>query len=368
MNRRTNRILIYILLMAAVARFYTAWTVCDQYIETEEFIPCAESISWDYLPIRDYQHPALPSYFIRASHAIFGSLSFGNELFAYRVMSVLAGLASIYFIYLTATLWWGSTAGLIAAFLLAANRYHIFISAHAIDLPFDMFFSSIAIWAFSLFLWKETQEKPKLEAEGQALNENRMRSAKWLFFAGISCGLAFLCKEFAALMLPIFFLSVCFVPRLRTWLRRWELYAAAGIFLLVISPDLIVNLTKPIDPDLQPCYTSYTEHFSRIARFEFNVQPILFYFGDIFTYLDIPHVMKSPNSTKAVRIVATRPFLFKLAERIGHRQRSPVVGDIQEAAALGAGDEYLADVVSGSTVRVYASLIDGVRGGNGSAP
>ena len=79
---------------AFVLRAIPAFTAVEDYLEKEEFIPAAMSISWHHLPIREYQHPAMPAYLIKLS-----SLLFGTSLTGYRFLNVLCGVGSVVLIY-----------------------------------------------------------------------------------------------------------------------------------------------------------------------------------------------------------------------------------------------------------------------------
>jgi len=263
--------LIAILMLAAALRFYQALAAPTEYIEQHEFIPAAESISWSHLPIREYQHPSFPAYVIRLSKCLFGPISFGHQMLPYRGLSVLFGVGTVYLMYLIGARWWGPPAGLVAAGLLAVSNYHVAVTGLAIDLGIDLFFVALAMWSFSRFL-------------GQA---ERRRAARWLLLTGLITGVAFLCKEIAVLLPPIYFLACCLVPSLRCWLRRWELYAAAGLFLLVILPDLLLGGSAGA---VRPEYTTAVNHLSKITGLGFSDQPLLFYFGDLFVYFQIPHL------------------------------------------------------------------------------
>lgn len=62
-------------------------------IESDEFIPAAGAISWQHLPVREYQHAALPMYFIKASGLIFGRSQLG-----YRMFRILGTCQKLYFL------------------------------------------------------------------------------------------------------------------------------------------------------------------------------------------------------------------------------------------------------------------------------
>jgi 4-amino-4-deoxy-L-arabinose transferase-like glycosyltransferase len=273
-----------ILLVGGALRLSGAFRAPVELIERDEFIPAAMTISSQHLPLRVAQHGAVPAYIIKAS-----SLIFGDSLPGLRSLSVAAGTATILLLYLIAARWWGPLAGLVAAALLAIDRYHIAISGRAIDLPFDLFFVALAMFMFSLFL-------RTIDVDPAA------KPGRWLYGAAIATGLGFLCKELTAIMLPVFLAS--FVALRQTkWLRRREPWIAVGVFVLVITPDLYSNVTVTRAERLEllalheqaarergaelrgtiyvenGLYMSYGDQLSRFRSFGFNSTPFYFYFG-----------------------------------------------------------------------------------------
>jgi 4-amino-4-deoxy-L-arabinose transferase-like glycosyltransferase len=291
---RSRWILLAILLAGATIRLVGAGRAPLELIERDEFIPAAMTLSWDHHPIRVAQHGAVPMYFIRASGLLFGESAFGL-----RLMSVAAGLATALLLYLVAARWWGQTAGLTAAALLAFDRYHATISARAVDLPFDLLFIALAIYCFSRFLYA---------ARGPS-----RRSGGWLYGAAAATAVGFLCKELTAMLLPLFLLSVLATGGL-AWLKRREVWLAAAVFVLVVAPDLYSNMTiteaarKELferhqqvlraegaelrDPAYveNGLYMSYADHLSRFRGIGLNLEPFYFYFGDAFDALGVPHL------------------------------------------------------------------------------
>ncbi len=249
---RWDWLLILILAVAGALRLHSAATASQTSDEFETYIPSATRISWDHLPIRETQHAALVAYFIKASSLIFGGSPLG-----FRLLSVLAGVATIALLYEIAAWRWGCGPARWTALLLAVNRYHVTISARAFDLAFDLLFVALSMYAFARFLKSDR--------------------AKWLYVAALAAGLGFLCKELTCLMLPVFLGTLLLLPQ-RRWLRRKEPWLAAALFFAVILPDVWYTLATPLEGQ-GAFYANYGDHFSRFAGIGLSPHPWFFYFG-----------------------------------------------------------------------------------------
>jgi 4-amino-4-deoxy-L-arabinose transferase-like glycosyltransferase len=294
-SRTTRVVLVLILLVGGGLRLLSAVRAPLEGIETYEYIPTAMTLSWDHHPIRAAQHGAVPAYLIRAS-----AVAFGDSTLGFRMFSVLAGTASILFLYLIAARWWGGVTGLIAAALLAVERYHIAVSARAIDLPFDLFFVALAMYCTSRFLHAIGKEPTAATA------------GRWLYGAAAATALGFLCKEFTALMMPAI-LAALLLTRQLSWFRRRELWLAVALFFVLVAPDVYSSLTvtpadradlfarqkealrqrggdlSQLDYEAVGLYMSHGDQLSRFRSIGFNLEPFYFYFGDVFTRLGIRH-------------------------------------------------------------------------------
>ena len=273
MFKQIDWVMVLIFAIAFWLRITSAFESPVELIEKEEFIPFASSISWSHLPIREYQHAALPGYLIKVS-----SVFFGTSLFGYRIFNVFAGIGTIVLLYMIGRRWWGARVGSWAAFLMAVDRYHINISARAIDLSFDLFFIALAMWAFSRFL-----HSVRITHE-----QDIVPQPKWLYIAATASGLGFLCKEITALMLPVFFMAILFSKE-RYWLKRKDPWLAALFFIIIISPDILWNFIAAVQNQKPEYYMNYSDHLSRISSMGLNEQPWLFYFGDVFDWLGVPY-------------------------------------------------------------------------------
>jgi predicted membrane-bound mannosyltransferase len=255
--------------------------------EAREWIPFARSISLKpgevNLPVRVISHPILPAYLIKV-----GSLIGGENPFGFRLMSLLAGTATLLVIALAALRWRGFWTAFWATSLIAFNEYHIYVSSLAIDKPFQLFFSAVAIASFLRFLQTE-----KVGA---------------LYLAGAMTGIAFLCKETTGLLLPGFFFALLLSRRHRQWLLRPAPYIALLLSAVVISPDILANVFLADQLNF-----TYSDHLHRAARIGFTRHHLLFFLRDVFVavyrFLGRPLWFNTPAEYAAMNSLIGAMFL-----------------------------------------------------------
>jgi 4-amino-4-deoxy-L-arabinose transferase-like glycosyltransferase len=259
--RWVDRVLLLIVFAAVILRLQLAGT--QEYIHDEinTSIPLARTISFSpgdlHLPLRGENHGALPAYVVKTSSTLFGTAHLG-----YRLMHVLLSIATILLIYVLARQWAGPVAARWAAALLAFNEYYLAVSSRATAHVPYLFFVAVAIFAFSRFL-----------------STRRPASA---YGAAVALGLAFYCKEHAALLLPFFFLALLWAGG-RERLCSPHPYLAALVFVALVAPDIFWNLTTNRETARttyrsEPVgYATYSSHLERIGGLGVSPYPLMFY-------------------------------------------------------------------------------------------
>lgn len=264
-----DRVLLLILLGALAGRLYLAVTAPYIHDEDNTAIPLSQSISLAAgnvnLPLRGENHGALPAYIVKASSTLFGTAPV-----SYRALHVVLAVITIVLVSRVALQWYGPVAGRWAAALMAFNEYHLTTSARASAHGPFMFFVAAAVFAFSRFLATER--------------------AAYLYAAGAATGLAFYCKEHAALLLPVFFV-VLLARRYRPWLLRPHAYLAAAVFALIVAPDVAWNLRTGAQ-EAQVAYggtalgqATYSAHLQRFGGIGLSPYPSVFYARPLVTSL-----------------------------------------------------------------------------------
>ncbi len=258
-GRDVDLVFILLLAVALAYRLYLATNVAYIHDEENNAIPLAGTISFTpgsvHLPLRGENHGALPAYAVKVS-----SLLFGTEPLGYRAVHVGLGLGAVVLIYLLARTWQGVAVARWAAALVAFNDYFLPISSRATAHAPFLCLVALSLYAFSRFL--VTQR------------------AGFLYGAGAAAGLAFYCKEHAALLLPVFFLTLLH-PRLRHWLRGRHAYLAAAVFGAFLAPDVYWNATASgagvTYGDQVALQADYGSHLSRVGGVGFSPYPLMFY-------------------------------------------------------------------------------------------
>ena len=166
-------------------------------------------------------HPPVGHWAVRASGALFGMSDAGL-----RGLSVLCGAVTVLLVYLLGRRLWGERTGLLAAALLAVDRFHASWSRLLVEeSPLQMFA------ALALLLTARAVGRPA-----------PCRLADWAA-VGVAIGLAALAKETALLLLPALALALLATAAGRRSLRGFGpgfatllAVAAAGLELMRSAP------------------------------------------------------------------------------------------------------------------------------------
>jgi hypothetical protein len=131
-----------------------------------------------------------------------------------RLVVAAMGVATVYLVYELGRLLYGRRGGLLAASLMALMPYHVMVTRQVLlDGPMTLFATLTLLLLVRFVL------------SGRA---------PWLYAAGASMGLTFLCKETSILLLGAVFAFFALTPELRVRLR--DLAVSAGVMALVVSP------------------------------------------------------------------------------------------------------------------------------------
>lgn len=170
------------------------------------------------LPLHGDQHPPGQVYW-----AAMGTAVFGENLVGYRAASVLLGAAAVFLMYRLGRQLAGPSAGLLAAFLLSTNEYHLNISRLCTEKNYLTFV------LLALVLFERALARP---------------GVRRFVAAGGALGLGILTKQTPAVWLPALALEIVRRPETRHQIARFGPWAALGVVAICALPDLVWNLSS----------------------------------------------------------------------------------------------------------------------------
>lgn len=282
-KRRVLFSIFCLIVLGLATRGYMAATTTYVWDEDRDWIPVARSISLSTtnieLPVRAGQHPALPAYFIRM-----GSVVVGDNPVGYRIGSIVAGLLTLIIVARLGLDWAGEHTAFWAVALLAFNEYHVAISALAVEKSYYLFFSCLAIFAFHRLL--------------------ATRNFRYVYLSAVAVGLAFLCKEIAALI-PVAFIAALVVTGKTRYLAHRSVWISSLLCLAIVSPDLLWHAQET---GRNTVAAGYDAHLDRIEGLGLTYQPFIFFVRPL---------------VKSVVMTSGRPFYDFAAE---YPSMNPVFG------------------------------------------
>ena len=202
-----------------------------------------------------FSKPPVPLWSMSASIAVFGT----NE-YAVRIPSLLLGLVAIYITFLLGSRLFNERIGLIAAFLHAIHGLIIETAGGRVSSDHAETFFIILVELAIYFV--------VISLEGK-------KSNKWIFWAGICTGLAFLSKWFPALLVfPVWFIAFVFSEKF-----SWKNLFVQGLILSASCALVVVPWILNIN--------SYGDNIINNVLFAFNEpiqgheEPIYYYWHQI---------------------------------------------------------------------------------------
>lgn len=171
-----------------------------------------EEIPW-WVKLSFHDHPPLTFIINWFSFKLFGPTPF-----AIRFFSALAGVISVFLIYLIGKINFGKRVGLIAAFILAINNFFVWLGRIGLQESILIAFILASFYYFSLGVEKR----------------------KYLYLSALFFGLGFLAKYTIIFLVPVYFFIILF--------KNKKIFAGKNfilsllLILILISPVIIYNL------------------------------------------------------------------------------------------------------------------------------
>ncbi len=206
---------------------------------------------WTYAKFPDmshFDHPPMVGLVIQLFTL---NLRFDSELFL-RLGSVILGTASTWMIFLIGKKIKNAAAGLYAALLFTASFYG-FILVGTFILPDT---PQVFFWLVSMYLLICSLPDESLSNQSRA----------YLFFSGLSIGLALLSKYHSVFL--IFGAGMFILFHNRKWLLAKETWIALLMAVMLFMPVIFWNYNNN--------YISFTFHESRVGMTDSGIQPQYF--------------------------------------------------------------------------------------------
>lgn len=241
-NRKIYFVLILLLVLSALARGWIAGAI---------ELGNDEVYYWTYAKFPAFSHFDHPPMVGLAIQLFTLDLRFDGEFFM-RLAAVIFGTLSTGLMFLIGKQIKNPLTGLYAAFLYTGSFYGFILSGTFIlpDGP-QIFFWLLTLW----FLVKSLPD-PDLTA----------KSRNFLFYAGISAGMAMLSKYHAVFLIVGAFFYILLYNR--KWFFAWEAWGAFVLALLCFMPVVFWNAENG--------FISFTFHESRVGITGSGIQPQYF--------------------------------------------------------------------------------------------
>ena len=261
-----------IVAFAFASRLYMA--VSSPIVEDEyQWFSIADSVDLRpnhfQLPLHGDQHPPGQAYW-----AAIGTAIFGQNLLGYRFPSAILGTLAVVLIYFVGKLLGGSKTGLIAAFVLAANEYHIGVSRLCTEKNY------LTFALLGLLLVEHAFRQP---------------STRRFLALGAVMGLGILTKQTLALWVPIFGLETLRRRETRSLWRHSAPWWGLLVLLVIVSPDLFWNATAPSSGHA-PGDRGLAYQFSRLTLGTWSWGPLALYIRPLYYLID-PEVSSFASMT-----------------------------------------------------------------------
>lgn len=208
------------------------------------YLDCARNLDWGYV-----DQPGFSIWLLAATKALFG-----ESVHAIRLLSQLAGAVYIVVVALIAREMGGGRMAQILAALAAAGAPGAVVLTGFFSMnAFDLLFWALLAWIVVKVI---VRDDPNL----------------WLWF-GLVAGVG-LMNKISVLFLGLGLAVAIVLTPLRRQLGRWQLWAGAGIALLLFSPYLFWNASLDW-PTLEFMDNAKTRKIADISPVEFVLEQVL---------------------------------------------------------------------------------------------
>lgn len=192
---------------------------------------------------------------------------FGTSEIALRLLSLIFGLLTIYFVYLIGKELFNKKAGIIAGLLLATSGLHIYYSQEARMYALTAFLVTISVFSFM-----------KILKNGEALPAGR-QVGDWLLFS-VSLFLIAFTDYVALLIFPVFWVAgVIYRKNIKWFLKLLTSHIILVLFAIAWLPIFVKQLS--IGSSLNSISPSWANLLGTFSFKNFALIPVKFILGRI---------------------------------------------------------------------------------------
>ena len=179
---------------------------------------------------------------------------FGNSVLGMRLLFVIFGILSLFFIYKTVEEESDFNRAFLVLLILTFSQLHIGISRLMLHSPYH-FFVTLAIYSFF-----------------KALKANQNQ---WVYLTGISIGLGFLYYPWIIFLVVVFSIFLISKKRYRIWFKKKATYLSFLIMCSIILPYIFWTSHEFI-------YKITVD--KNVSQLGFSLRAFYLYFGELFSF------------------------------------------------------------------------------------
>ncbi|HEX3078843.1 MAG TPA: glycosyltransferase family 39 protein, partial [Puia sp.] len=289
MFRKPDFLLLFIILVAVVLRFYGFPNIPFMYDEVSAWARTGFSSFHELMEhgVKGDGHPAGIQVFL-----YYWRMIAGDSEAAFKFPFLVMGVLSIWMIFRIGKFWFTNTVGYLASAFMATLQYTVMYSQIARPYVSGLFFSLMMVWCWTNYFFNATEKRKRLQLIG------------FVVFGALCCYDHYFSMLFAGMVgiTGLFFLNR----------ENWKGYLLAGVIIVLLFlphfPTTIYQfgiggvggwLAKPT-PQFVSDYFHYLFHFSAAVKWMVILLVVL----SIFLY------NKDIRSQQKFRIIALAWFVF----------------------------------------------------------
>jgi hypothetical protein len=210
MKKNDNILLIIILIVAAILRFWDFFNIPFMHDELSALVRTHYNSFSDLINygVKTDMHPAGVQVFL-----FYWIKIFGDKEFVVKFPFIISGLLAIYFTYKVAGFWFNNTVGLIVSAFMAGIQYMVMYSQIARPYVSGMFFSVLMVWCWTNLLFGI-----------------KIQRKKWWIFYVLSSALCAYDQHFDFLFaITVGLTGLFFLNK-----ENWKMYLLAGISIIIL--------------------------------------------------------------------------------------------------------------------------------------